>query len=1269
MFMNAMISTPSLTEMAESKGTEKNGEDIKPPTTNLIPFSKLLSYADGVDWILMVMGTVGSIIHGMAQPIGYLLLGKALNAFGNNINDRDAMVKALYKVVPFVWYMAIATLPAGILEIGCWMYTSERQLARMKLAYLKAVLSQEIGAFDTDLTCGKIIAGITNHMNLIQDAIGEKLGHFLSSFSTFAVGILVAFVCCWEVGLLTLLVVPMILVTGATYSNKMNAISGMRLIYLSEATSMVEQTISQIKTVFSFVGESSALKSFSNCMEKQFQLSKKEALIKGVGLGVFQTITFCSWALIVWVGAVVVTAERAKGGDTIAAVMSILFGAISVTYAAPDLQIFNQAKVAGSEVFQVIERESSISYETKGKELETISGNIDIRGVYFSYPSRNDKVILRGFSLSIPAGKVVALVGSSGCGKSTVISLMQRFYDPSTGEIFIDNHNIKDIDLKFLRKNVGAVSQEPSLFAGTIKDNLKVGNMDASDQLIEKAAMTANAQCFISQLPNQYTTEVGERGVQLSGGQKQRIAIARAILKDPPILLLDEATSALDSESEKLVQDALEKAMKGRTVILIAHRLSTVINADMIAVVENGKVAETGSHRELLKTSEFYHSLFNMQNLTTGTESRGMDPSEEVMNKNEVMNKSYETSSQASELSEQSKEFSIELHVYPVQGQVMKRKTVPFSRIWFGLDKIEIAKSAFGSFAAALSGISKPVFGFFIITIGVAYYKEGARGKVGMYSMVFCLIGMLALVTHTLQHYFYGVVGEKAMRNLRQALYSAVLRNEIAWFEKPENGVGFLTSRIINDTTMIKTIISDRMAIIVQCISSILIATTVSMIVNWRMGLVAWAVMPCHFIGGLVQAKSARGFAGDSSVAHQDLVALASESTTNIRTVASFAHEEQILKKAKLSLKKPMRMKRKQCLKYGIVQGLSLCLWNIAHAIALWYTTILVHKNQASFEDGIRSYQIFSLTVPSITELWTLIPTVISAISVLTPAFETLDRQTEIEPDTPENSKIGRMKGKVVFEKVSFNYPSRPEVTVLSNFTLSIEAGLKVALVGPSGAGKSSVLALLLRFYDPCKGRILIDRKDIKSFNLRWLRTQIGFVQQEPLLFSSSIRDNICYGNEETSETEMVAVAMDANIHEFISNLPDGYNTVVGEKGCQLSGGQKQRIAIARTLLKKPAILLLDEATSALDAESERAVMNALELMKLKESKGLLSRCTQITVAHRLSTVVNSDTIVVMDKGEVAEMGPHSDLIAATEGIYSRLLHLQSLVESKADTL
>ncbi|XP_066350937.1 ABC transporter B family member 14-like isoform X4 [Miscanthus floridulus] len=1137
------------------------------------------------------------------------------------------------------------------------MHTSQRQMARMRIAYLRSVLSQDIGAFDTDLTTANIIAGATNHMSVIQDAIGEKMGHFMSNFSTFLVAIIVAFACCWEVGLLSLLVVPMLLVVGASYAKMMARMSLTRTSFVSEATTIVEQNLAHIKTVFSFVGEKSAIKSFNNCMDNQYTLSKKESMAKGLGLGMLQIATFCSYSLVIWVGAAAVIDRKAKPGETIAAVVNVLSGAIYLSNAAPDLQAFSQAKAAGKEVFKIIKRNPAISYESKGKILEKVTGGIEIQEVHFTYPSREDKPVLQGFSLAIQAGNILALVGSSGCGKSTVISLVQRFYDPILGAILIDGQDIKTLDLKFLRTNIGSVSQEPSLFSGTIMDNLRIGKIDATDEAIIEAAKTANVHSFISKLPNQYATEVGERGVQLSGGQKQRIAIARAILKDPPILLLDEATSALDSESEKIVQEALDIAMQGRTVILIAHRMSTIINADKIVLVENGRVAQSGTHEELLEKSEFYSSICSMQNLEKDSgksKTRFIDQVKEEKEKEESQDGTYNKPSFTS--SEQEK--TLEQTEQPKQAIRKRRST--FYRIFLGTFKLLPEKVLLGSTAAAISGISRPIFAFYIMTVGIAYIKPDAKSIVSKYSVILFLIGLLTFFSNIFQHYIYGLVGERAMNNLREALFSVILRNEIGWFEQPKNSVGFLTSRIIGDTSMIKTIISDRMSLIVQCISSIVITTVLSTVVNWRMGLVAWTLMPFHFFAGIVQVRSAKGFATDFSTSHRKLISLTSEAVSNIQTVASFVQEDEILKKADLSLQEPMRTSRVESIKYGVVQGTSLCLWHMTHAIALSFTIMLLDKNLSSFKDCVRSYQAFAMTIPSITELWSLIPLVLSAITVLDPALDILDRETRIVPDVPEVHSEERLAGDVVFQDVSFSYTSRPEVIILDGFNLDIEPGQQVALVGPSGSGKSTVLALLLRFYDPCEGQVLVDGKDIRDYNLRYLRKHIGLVQQEPILFNLSIRENISYGNEGASESEIVEAAMEANIHKFISGLSNGYDTVVGDRGSQLSGGQKQRIAIARAILKRPTIMLLDEATSALDSQSEMVVMSSLLAKEWKNKGDLSSKITSITIAHRMSTVTSADVIAVMDKGQVIELGSHETLISANNCVYSRLYHMQS---------
>ncbi|GLJ54828.1 hypothetical protein SUGI_1177560 [Cryptomeria japonica] len=1226
-----------------------------------VSFFRLLSYADSIDVVLMVLGTIGGLGHGLAHPGGYLFLGMALQAFGTHQNDTDAMVKALYKVLPYVWYLAVAMLPAGFLEVACWIYTSERQSSRLRLHYMKAILNQEISYFDTDVNVGKIISNITDHIDLIQDAIGEKVGHFIFSVSTFIIGVRIAFAMCWQVALVTVVVVPLISIIGATYSKAMVSNFQKTQTYSSEATSIIQETVSQVRTVFAFVGEKIAYESFTKVLEKQMKVSKSGALVKGLGIGVLNATTNLSWALMIWIGALVVTNGYSNGGRVITAVMCILFGGLSLTFAAPDLQAFSQGKAAGYEVFEIMGRKSKISYEQGKKTLEKIEGCIDIHDVQFSYPSRPEKLILDGFSLSvrIPAGKTVALVGNSGCGKSTVISLLQRFYDPFKGKVLIDGIDIKELELRFLRRNVGLVAQEPCLFATSIGDNIRVGKWDASIDMIEQAATQGNAHSFISGLPDKYETQVGDRGMQLSGGQKQRIAIARAILKNPCILLLDEATSALDSQSERNVQEALDNIMSNRTTLVIAHRLSTIVNADLIAVIERGKVTELGTHIQLLKNSKLYSDMISMQSLTSGKAAANEEDRSENDTQTKLTNESDRLLNSPIYPGMDNFESPANSTVtfLPDKGKGPENlEQLSILRILFQMNALEIGKIVTGSVAAATTGISKPLFGYFIMTIGVAYYSPNAKDKVERYSEFFVGIAALVFVAHTIQHFFFGEVGERVMKTLRETSFSAILGNEISWFDKAENSSSLVSGRIMNDTVLVKSIIADRMSVIVQCISSILIATVVSMIVNWRMALVAWAVMPCHLVGGLIQAWSSKGFATDSATAHAEISRLGSEAVINIRTVASFVYEDQIIESVKNCLRRPLKKSRRESLKYGLIQGIAVLLWNVAHAVALLYTTILLEKHQATFKNSVRAYQLFSLTVPSITELWTTIPAVFRAMKVLSPIMNVLRTNRQIDGDMQFES----IKGHIEFKNVSFCYPSRPEVPILRNFSISVKSGTTLALVGASGAGKSSIIALIERFYDPQHGEILIDGRDTKMYNLKWLRKYIGLVQQEPLLFSTSIKENILYGNEGASEYEIMAAAEEANVHTFVSSLPNGYNTLVGDKGSQLSGGQKQRIAIARIILKRPSILLLDEATSALDVESEVLIVAALD--KLYNS----CKCTRVVVAHRLSTVVNSDVIAVMEKGQVMEMGSHSDMVSKG-GLYTQMLTLQKITTNEVE--
>ncbi|KAL9843258.1 ABC transporter B family member 1 [Arabidopsis thaliana] len=365
-----------------------------------------------------------------------------------------------------------------------------------------------------------------------------------------------------------------------------------------------------------FVGESRASQAYSSALKIAQKLGYKTGLAKGMGLGATYFVVFCCYALLLWYGGYLVRHHLTNGGLAIATMFAVMIGGLALGQSAPSMAAFAKAKVAAAKIFRIIDHKPTIERNSEsGVELDSVTGLVELKNVDFSYPSRPDVKILNNFCLSVPAGKTIALVGSSGSGKSTVVSLIERFYDPNSGQVLLDGQDLKTLKLRWLRQQIGLVSQEPALFATSIKENILLGRPDADQVEIEEAARVANAHSFIIKLPDGFDTQVGERGLQLSGGQKQRIAIARAMLKNPAILLLDEATSALDSESEKLVQEALDRFMIGRTTLIIAHRLSTIRKADLVAVLQQGSVSEIGTHDELFSKGEngVYAKLIKMQ--------------------------------------------------------------------------------------------------------------------------------------------------------------------------------------------------------------------------------------------------------------------------------------------------------------------------------------------------------------------------------------------------------------------------------------------------------------------------------------------------------------------------------------------------------------------------------------------------------------------------------------------------------------------------------
>ncbi|XP_047954851.1 ABC transporter B family member 1 isoform X2 [Salvia hispanica] len=1154
------------------------------------------------------------------------------------------------------------------------MWSGERQSTKMRIRYLEAALNQDIQFFDTEIRTSDVVFAINTDAVMVQDAISEKLGNFLHYMATFVSGFVVGFSAVWQLALVTLAVVPLIAVIGAIHTITLAKLSGKSQEALSQAGNIAEQTLVQIRTVLAFVGESRALQDYSAALKVSQRIGYKSGFSKGMGLGATYFTVFCCYALLLWYGGYLVRHHYTNGGLAIATMFAVMIGGLALGQSAPSMAAFAKARVAAAKIFRMIDHKPAVERNSEsGVELESITGQMELRNVDFAYPSRPENLVLNNFSLTVPAGKTIALVGSSGSGKSTVVSLIERFYDPASGQVVIDGHDIKTLKLRWLRQQIGLVSQEPALFATTIKENILLGRPDASLVEVEEASRVANAHSFIVKLPDGYDTQVGERGLQLSGGQKQRIAIARAMLKNPAILLLDEATSALDSESEKLVQEALDRFMIGRTTLVIAHRLSTIRKADLVAVLQQGSVSEIGPHDELIAKGEngLYAKLIRMQeaaheaavNSARKSSARPSSARNSVSSPIITRNSSYGRSPYSRRLSDFStSDLSMSIDAaypsYRAEKLAFKEQASSFLRL-AKMNSPEWGYALVGSIGSVVCGSLSALFAYVLSAVLSVYYNPDHAymiRQIGKYCYLLIGVSSAALIFNTLQHLFWDVVGENLTKRVREKMLAAVLKNEIAWFDEEENESSRVAARLALDANNVRSAIGDRISVIMQNSALMLVACTAGFVLQWRLALVLIAVFPVVVAATVLQKMFMTGFSGDLEAAHAKATQLAGEAVSNVRTVAAFNSETKMVGLFISSLEPPLR----RCFWKGQIAGTGYGLAQFAlyasYALGLWYASWLVKHGISDFSSTIRVFMVLMVSANGAAETLTLAPDFIKGGRAMRSVFALLDRRTQIEPDDPEGVPTpDSIRGEIELKHVDFYYPSRPHVSVLGDLNLRARAGKTLALVGPSGSGKSSILALILRFYEPSSGRILVDGKDIRKYNLKSLRRHIALVQQEPCLFATTIYDNIAYGREPApTESEVVEAATLANAHRFISALPDGYKTHVGERGCQLSGGQKQRIAIARAFIRRAAVMLLDEATSALDTESEKCVQEAL-------GRACAGKTT-VVVAHRLSTIRNAHVIAVLDEGKVAEQGSHSHLLKNyADGIYARMTQLQRL--------
>ncbi|KAK6155142.1 hypothetical protein DH2020_009390 [Rehmannia glutinosa] len=1228
-------------------------QNKKKKSSSNISFGCIFMHADGWDMVLMGLGLLGAICDGISVPVRLFVISKFMNNFGNyQISLAENFMHNINENVLVFCYLACVQWVACFLEGYCWTRTAERQASRLRTRYLKAVMRQDVGYFDLHVTStSEVIESVSSDSLVIQDAISEKVPVFVMNLSISFGSYVVAFMLSWRLAIVGFPFIVLLVVPGLMYGRSLMGIARKIRDEYNKAGVIVEQALSSVRTVYSFVGESKTIAAYSAALEGTLKLGMRQGLAKGLAIG-SNGVVFAIWSFMSYYGSTLVMYHGAQGGTIFAVGVAITTGGLTFGSGLSNLKYFAEASAAAEQIKEVIERVPKIDSDSmEGQILQNVSGEVEFKHVEFAYPSRPESMIFEDFNMKIPAGKTVALVGGSGSGKSTVIALLQRFYDPLGGEILLDGVAIDKLQLKWLRSQMGLVSQEPALFATSIKENILFGKEDASIEEVIEAAKASNAHDFITQLPQGYDTQVGEKGVQMSGGQKQRIAIARAIIKAPKILLLDEATSALDSESERVVQEALDKAVVGRTTIVIAHRLSTILNADLIAVVQNGHVMEIGSHDELIEDD---HGLYTSLIRSQQTEKTKEFENPSIVGPSSISNSDIHNTTSSRRLSIVSLSSSAN-SIAPIVSQDQVFQTPSFRRL-LAMNSPEWKQATLGCISAIFFGATQTLYAFILgSTLSVYFLAEHSEIKemTKLYALCFFGLAVFSLLIGICEHYNFAAMGENLTKRIRERMLSKILTFEIGWFDQDENATGAVCSRLAKDANVVRSLVGDRMALLLQAFSALTIACTMLLAIAWKLALVMIVVQPLILMSFYCKLVLLKNMSKKAIKAQDESSKLAVEAVSNLRTVTAFSSQARILKMLEKAQEGPLKESIRQSWYAGFGLGTSQSLMTCTWALELWYGGKLMAEGFIGAKALFQTFTIVVSTGRLVTEAGTMTNDLARGADSVKSVFAVLDRYSLIEPEDQDGYTPDKLTGHVEMLDVDFAYPARPNKMIFRGFSIDIEAGKSTALVGHSGSGKSTIIGLIERFYDPLSGLVKIDGRDIKSYHLRSMRKHIALVGQEPTLFAGTIRQNITYGaSEDIDEAEIIQASKAANAHDFIAGLKDGYDTFCGDRGLQLSGGQKQRIAIARAILKNPAILLLDEATSALDSQSEKVVQDALERVMVGR--------TSVVVAHRLSTIQNCDAIAVLDKGKVVEKGTPSSLLAkGPNGTYYSLVSLQ----------
>ncbi|KAL4958072.1 P-loop containing nucleoside triphosphate hydrolase protein [Aspergillus filifer] len=1233
------------------------------PQPGFKDFVRIFHYADRLSIFLNVVSFICAIGSGAAMPLMTIIFGQFTSKFAafaggsSNPGDFESIVSEF--VLWFI-YLFVGRFVVSLVATFAITVSGIRTTRALRQAYFEHLLRTEIWYYDTSKDSSPAVQ-ISTNATRINQGIAEKLVLIVQGLSMFFAAFIVAIAVQWKLALITLSVVPaMFIILGIVIALDAGVETKIAQIY-AKGAALAQEALSSIKTVHAFSAQDGMIEKYDAYLAEAHKLGRKKIIPYGMISGLVYFCIFSGNALAFWQGyRMFVSGEIDAVGDVFTVVFCTVIASTSLNLFFPQLPAVSGAMAAASEFFRIMDKPSQLDpLSDTGAKPDVCIGAIEVENVSFHYPSRPSAQVLQGFNLSIPAGKTTALVGASGSGKSTIIGLLERWYEPTGGTITVDKTDISQLNTKWLRSQIALVQQEPVLFQGTIFQNVAKGFLDFQKQLphdeqlrlVKEACKSAFAHDFVQALPQGYATYLGERGGTLSGGQKQRIAIARSIVSDPKILLLDEATSALDPQAERVVQEALNHVSSTRTTVMIAHRLSTVKNADNIAVMSYGRIIEQGTHEELIALQGSYAALVKAQDLhsslskpqeATSPKIKGVEVS------GEKLLSGFNTPSTDDNY---------------LGSKIDRASSVKQRSIWEMLFLLlreqksvyrELLVIAVGCVIAAGTHPGQAILFSKLIQI-YDPYGEPDQSSANFYALMFFVIAIGNLVAYNIVGGLCISVSQTVVRSYRSELFKRILKMDIEYFDLPENTSGALSSNLLTVPNNLQELISINIFVLLIMVISLFASAGLALGYGWKLALVMiFAGVPVLVGGAFLQLRLEANMNENNEARFSDSASLAVEAVGALRTVSSLTLESDLMAEYNRNLRGILRRSMKRMALATTVHAFAQSVDFLVMALGFWYGAKLMSQLEYSTEQFFVVFMSILLAGQGAAQFLAAAGSITRAKSAGSFLLGLRDRVPQIRV-TDENKDMGPDGQKdITLDHVDFSYPGR-SATVIQDISTRIPAGQFAAFVGHSGCGKSTLISLLERYYDPTSGEIRLGDANIKSFSPHLYRSQMSLVQQEPVLFQGTVAENISLGAlSDPTEAEIHEAAKQANAYDFIISLPEGFNTPAGKLGTSFSGGQRQRIALARALIRRPKLLLLDEATSALDTQSERIVQAALDKV------GKLDGRTTIAVAHRLSTIRDADIIYVFAEGKILEVGTHTEL-QARRGLYYDMCLAQSL--------